>query len=192
MKINNFIVDIIRFLQYGDLPTSYYTKRGMKVGNNFNRQSGCKFDPSHCWLINIGDNVTMSNKVQILAHDDSIRMYTGFGKVGNVNIGNNVFIGSNTTILMNVSIGNNVIIGAGSLINKNIPDNSVVAGVPAKIIGKTDEYILKCKNEMEYLPKFDLSWTIYSKDKLSKEKKVNMYNALIDSYGYQNLDNLEL
>lgn len=185
--IKKIIVNLIRFVQYGDLPTSYYTKRGMIVGKNFNRQSGCKFDPSHCWLISIGDNVTFANRVQILAHDDSIRMYTGCGKVGRVNVGNNVFVGANVTILMNVSIGNDVIIGAGSVVTHNIPDNSIVAGVPARIIGKTDNYVKKCKDEMSKLPIFDLSWTIYSKDKLSMKKKMKMRDILEDTYGYQQL-----
>lgn len=49
-------------------------------------------------------------------------------------IGNNVNIGSNCVIIGDIKIGNNVVIGAGSVVIKNIPDNAVVAGVPAKII----------------------------------------------------------
>ena len=51
-----------------------------------------------------------------------------------ITIGDNVFIGSNSTILYDVNIGNNVIIGAGSLINRDIPSGTVAAGVPAKVI----------------------------------------------------------
>lgn len=50
-------------------------------------------------------------------------------------IGNNVSLGANVTIIGNVSIGNNVVVGAGSVVVKDIPDNCVVAGNPAKIIG---------------------------------------------------------
>lgn len=49
----------------------------------------------------------------------------------------------NTTILKDVHIGNNVIIGAGSLVNKDIPDNSVAAGVPARVIMSLDDYYHK-------------------------------------------------
>ena len=49
-------------------------------------------------------------------------------------IGNNVYIGSNSTVIGNIQIGNNVIVGAGSVVVKNIPDNSVVVGNPARII----------------------------------------------------------
>ena len=62
---------------------------------------------------------------------------------GEINIGDNVFIGSNSTILYDVTIGDNVIIGAGSLVNKDIPNGSVAAGVPARVIGSFDEYRTK-------------------------------------------------
>lgn len=51
-----------------------------------------------------------------------------------VKIGNDVWIGGNCTILPGVTIGNNVIIAAGAVVTKDVPDNSLVAGVPAKII----------------------------------------------------------
>lgn len=57
----------------------------------------------------------------------------------------NVFIGSGTRILYNTRIGSNVIIGSDSLVNKDIPDNSVYAGVPARFICTFDEYVEKAK-----------------------------------------------
>ena len=60
-----------------------------------------------------------------------------------ISVGNNVFIGGNSQILYGVSIGNNVIIGAGSVVVKDIPDNSVVAGNPARIIGEYDDILKK-------------------------------------------------
>lgn len=62
---------------------------------------------------------------------------------GEIHIGNNVFIGARSTILYGVNIGNNVIIGAGSIVTKDIPDNSIVAGAPAKFIKSFDDYISK-------------------------------------------------
>lgn len=75
---------------------------------------------------------------------------TGLGgdyieKVGCIEVMNNVFIGSGTRILYNTRIGNNVIIGSDSLVNKDIPDNSVYAGVPAKRICSFDEYVKKAR-----------------------------------------------
>lgn len=57
---------------------------------------------------------------------------------GNCKIGNYTFIGTNTTILPGVEIGSNVIIGAGSVVSKNIPDNSLALGLPAKVIKHLD------------------------------------------------------
>ena len=66
-------------------------------------------------------------------------------KIGSIHIEDNVFIGSHTIILCDVNIGSNVIIGAGSLVNKDIPANSVYAGVPAKYICSFDEFVEKRK-----------------------------------------------
>ena len=51
-----------------------------------------------------------------------------------IKIGNDVWLGANVTILPGVTIGNNVVIGAGAVVNKDIPDNSLAVGVPAKVI----------------------------------------------------------
>lgn len=59
---------------------------------------------------------------------------------GEIRVGNNVFIGANSTILYDVNIGDNVIIGAGSLVNKDIPSGSIDAGVPCKVIGNFYDY----------------------------------------------------
>lgn len=173
----SLLIDLLAFFQHGDLPTSYFVKRGMKVGKNFNRQSGTRLDPSHCWLITIGDDVTLSNKVQILAHDDTTRIYTGYGRIGRVVIGDRVFVGANSTILMNTKIGNDVIVAAGSVVTKDIPDDSVVAGVPATIIGKTSEYITREKKRMSQGLCFDKSYSYYQK--VGKEKKRELQEVLV-------------
>ncbi len=111
--------------------------------------------PLHSELINMGKNVHIASKVLFITHDaihlclNNYEQYvTGkrgsfSEQVGNINIGNNVFIGSNTSILYNVKIGNNVIIGAGTLVNKDIPDNSVAVGVPVRVIGSFDDFVKK-------------------------------------------------
>mgnify|MGYP002710252414 FL=1 len=57
-----------------------------------------------------------------------------------VTVGDNVWIGGNTVILPGVTVGSNVVIGAGSVVSKDIPDNTIAAGNPCKVIRKiTDE-----------------------------------------------------
>lgn len=179
-----FFNELIKLVCYGDLPTSYYVKRGMKVGKHFNRQAGSKFDPAHCWLIEIGDYVTISNRVIVLAHDDSLRIHTGHGLIGRVKIGNRVFIGANSTILPGVEIGDNVIIGAGSVVNRSIPANNVAVGVPAKPICSVNDYVNKHLELMKTRSCFDNS---YSYDQITDEKKAELCRKLENDNGYLKL-----
>lgn len=142
MSISNKLKDIVRRLT-GEIPTSTLVKRGLKVGSDFNRQQGCYIDPTHCFLVEIGNNVTFSIRVTVLAHDASTKKILGYTKIGRVTVGNNVFVGANTTILPGVQIGNNVIIGAGSVVTRSIPDNMVAAGNPAKVICSVEDYKAK-------------------------------------------------
>ena len=64
---------------------------------------------------------------------------------GGVNIGSNIYFGTNVIILKGVSIGDNCIIGAGSVVNRSIPANSVATGNPCKVVCSLDEYFEKRK-----------------------------------------------
>ena len=112
-----------------DLNINLLKERGCIIGKNFQYQSNDIIDYSHCFLITIGDNVTLAPNVHILAHDASTKMFLGYAKIGKVTIGNEVFIGAGTIILPGVKIGNRVIIGAGSIVTSDIPDNSVAYGL---------------------------------------------------------------
>lgn len=133
---------------------------------NYLRNLGCKIgertvifepkntliDTSRPWLIKIGDDVKITRNVTILTHGyDFVVLRNIYNEVlgssGKVTIGDNVFIGMNSTILKGVNIGSNVIIGANSLVNSNIPDNVVVTGNPARIIMTIQEYYEKRKKE---------------------------------------------
>ena len=98
-------------------------------------------------MISFGDNVHVASGVTFINHDITALMFRYMEKnqsiqerKGSIIIGNNVFIGSNSTVLYDVEIGDNVIIGAGSLVNRSIPNGVVAAGVPCKVIGKFDDY----------------------------------------------------
>lgn len=107
----------------------------------------------------------MTNNVRFFTHDGSIWVLRNLGLVdkdavlyGRIAIGNNCNIGWDTMIMPGVTIGNNVIVGAGSIVTKDIPNDSIAAGVPAKIIGNIYDYASRkgercaptlCMNESE-------------------------------------------
>lgn len=148
---------------------------GLTVGENLNRQEKTIIDQSHCWLITIGDNVTLAPRVHILAHDASTKSALDYTRIGLVNIGNNVFIGASSTILPGVTIGDNVVIGAGSIVSTNIPSNSVAVGNPAKVISTYDDYIIKKKQEFDNVPVYNEEYTLrnpnFTDDMKQKMKK---------------------
>lgn len=133
--------------------------KGLKVGKDFTMRQDCIIDFSHAWHIAIGDNVTLAPRVHIIAHDASTWHYLGHSKVGNVTIGNRVFIGAGSIVLPGVTIGDDVIVGAGSIVTKSIAANSVAAGNPAKFIMPTDAYIRKEKEKMNAENCFDRSYS---------------------------------
>ena len=104
-------------------------------------------------LISIGNNVHIASDVHFITHDvihHMLNVKCGEKKyqegVGCIKIGDNVFVGANVTFLMNVNVGDNVVIGANSLVAKDIPSNSVVGGVPAKVISDFESFAKKKEN----------------------------------------------
>lgn len=116
-------------------------RRGLIVGEGFSCMGEVIIDPSHCWHISIGKNVTLAPRVHILAHDASTKLFLDYTRVSNVKIGDNVFVGAGSIVLPGVTIGNNVVIGAGSVVTRDIPDNSVAVGNPARVVKTLDEYL---------------------------------------------------
>lgn len=125
--------------------------------------------------LEIGNHVTLTY-VEILTHDASPQHFLGYGinRIGRVVIGDNVFVGRHTIILPNVKIGSNVIVGAGSIVTKDIPNNVVVAGNPAKVICSIEEWIEKQNKKMEN----NIFWN-FDRDKLSKDELAE-FNKRID------------
>lgn len=112
--------------------------------------------PLYARLIRIHDNVRIASNVSFVTHDIIHKMVnTHFQEkaesamlenVGCIEIMDNVFVGTNVTILHDVRIGPNAIIAAGAVVTKDVPENSVVGGVPARVICTMDEYLSKHEN----------------------------------------------
>lgn len=128
-----------QFVTIGGLLTHTISKQSMISTFDVKINEGC----------NILSGVNISNGVKIgvgnivyynvnIAHDckigDFVEISPSVNLLGHVKVGDFTHIGANATILPKLTIGNNVTVGAGAVVTRNIPDNVVVAGVPAKII----------------------------------------------------------
>lgn len=117
--------------------TPFYTDFGKNIhlGKNVFINADCKFQDQGG--ITIGDNALIGHNVVLatLNHEEDPN------KRGNliaapINIGKNVWIGSNATILPGITVGDGAIIAAGAVVTKDVEAESIVAGVPAKFIRK--------------------------------------------------------
>lgn len=116
------------------------------------------------WLITVGNHVEICSGVEFVTHEGQIWVARELdNKFKNMDcfrpivIKDNVFIGAHTFIMPGINIGNNVVIGAGSIVTKNISDNSVVAGSPAKKIATIEECISKLSFGGACLPTKNMS-----------------------------------
>ena len=131
-------------------PTSYAKKKGVNIKGNvhFYGKTNLGTEP---WIITMGDNVHITKNVEFITHDGGVLILRKFQKdlelTKPISIGNDVYIGINSIILPGVKIGNRCIIAAGSVVTKDVPDNSVVGGIPARYIKSVDEYFDKAKLE---------------------------------------------
>jgi len=127
---------------------AYARRQGVVVGD------GCRIYikewGSEPFLIKIGSKVTITSGVRIITHDGSTWLFSDdcgerYQKYAGVVIGDRVFIGVNTVVLPGVTIGSRVVIGAGSVITKDIPDDSIAVGNPARVIGSFEALEVKIK-----------------------------------------------
>lgn len=135
-------------------------------------------DMGEPYYLSIGNNVTITG-AKILTHDASLKKTIGYSKTGKVHIGNDVFIGWGSIILPNTVIGNKVVVGAGAVVAKDIPDNSVVVGNPARVICTYDAYVAKIKADMAQKPVIDLLPDQILCDEESKKRLVESGNGYL-------------
>lgn len=103
---------------------------GMKIGRNVGIAPKTWFDPFFPELIEIGDNTIIGMNVKILCHEMTSRYIREDG----VKIGSDCLIGAFTVIREGVNIGDKATVAMCSFVNKNVPENRVYGGIPAKKI----------------------------------------------------------
>ena len=138
----------------------------MKIGENCIIDKTAEFG-TEPYLISMGNNVRITKGVRFITHDGSLWVPRNLGLVdkkadffGKIVIGNNVNIGWDAIIMPGVQIGDNCIIAAGAIVTKNVPDNSVAVGIPARVLESIQEYADKKRNSC-----------VLTKNMTSKEKK---------------------
>lgn len=135
-------------------PVKYAKRIGVNFGQGLHLYGHIKWG-SEPWIITIGNNVHLTDGIRFVTHDGGTLILRDripdLEITKPITIGDNVYIGVDSIILPGVTIGNNVVIGAKAVVSRDIPDNSVAVGQPARVIKTIDEYLAKIERESLHL-----------------------------------------
>lgn len=127
----------------GKVQNKYWIEQPFYCDYGYNIEIGENFYSNHnlvildCAKVKFGDNVFIGPNCGFYTAEhplDSETRNKGFEYAKPITVGNNVWIGGGVNVLSGVTIGDNVVIGAGAVVTKDVHDNCVIAGVPAKTI----------------------------------------------------------
>lgn len=110
----------------------FRTVYGMNIAPDVRLSFKCRIDKTNPKGLTIGEKTMVTFDAIVLSHDYASRRHAA-----KTVIGTHCFIGCGSIIMPNVTVGNHVIVAAGSVVTKDVPNNCIVAGNPAKVI-KTD------------------------------------------------------
>lgn len=147
-------------------------QQGCSIGANCQLIGNVDFG-SEPYLVSVGNHVRFSDGACITTHDGGVWVLRyldsalcDVDKFAPVVIGDNVHVGMGAVIMPGVTIGSNVVIGARAVVTRDIPDNSIAVGVPARVIESVDDYREKA------LPKL-----VHTKELSYKEKQYYLLNS---------------
>jgi acetyltransferase-like isoleucine patch superfamily enzyme len=146
----------LRYVVFQGNRNQYLRHLGVKLGPDCDILTSIKNFGTEPWLIEIGARVTITAGVMFLTHDGANRIFrdqiagsTPWGnRFGTIQILDNCFIGVNSILMPGIRIGPNSIVGAGSMVNKDVPPNTVAAGVPVKPLCSLEDYIKQYQENM--------------------------------------------
>jgi maltose O-acetyltransferase len=156
-------------------------RNGLRLGTNVHIVDTFFFDPSHCFLISIGNRCTICPNVRLIAHDASTKQFLGYTKIGRIDIKENCFIGDSVVVLPGVMIGPNAIVGAGSVVTKDIPPGTIAAGNPAKVISTLEAYLGRIEEIRKNKRVFNQEYFI---ERLTEEKRQEIMESIGDTIGF--------
>lgn len=131
-EVQNVAVFMPLYINYG---------KNINIGKNVFINFDCTF--LALGGITIEDDVLIGPKVSLITENHPLNPKLRNGLIGKpIHIKKNAWIGANATILPGVTIGENAVIAAGAVVSKDVPDDVVVGGIPAKIIKKIENEII--------------------------------------------------
>ncbi|ULA68942.1 MAG: Protein CapG [Nitrospira sp.] len=145
-----------------------YIRQGLQIASDC-RLFAMPIFGSEPYLISIGKRVTIAAQVAFITHDGGTWVfrdqpkYREVIKYGRIAVHDNCFIGYGSTIMQGVSIGPNSVVAAHSVVTKDVPPNTVVGGVPARVLMTTEEYAEK---SLKQTPDYDRQ--AYRRDKVAE------------------------
>lgn len=188
MKALKLIAKLHRMIDYKIYNTriKVLIARGLIIGKNVTLARSAFIDPAYPYLIRIGDNCSIAEHVRLLAHDAATFKFADeHTRLGKIEIRDNCFIGDSSIILPGVTIGPNVLVAAGSVVTRDIPPNSCVAGIPARVYARFDDYIERNQQQIEDGCVFEFSALIDNLDRLDQQIKGKVWESLQDGrYAY--------
>ncbi|WP_163536491.1 acyltransferase [Gracilibacillus sp. YIM 98692] len=143
--VKNFVcIQIARYLPILSWKNCIYRNfLRMKVGNHTSFALMVMLDIMYPEKIRVGQNSVIGYNTTILSHEYLIKEY----RLGEVDIGDNVMIGANCTILPGVKIGDSAVVAAGTVVHKDVSSGSFVAGNPMRVIYTKEEMEDRAKND---------------------------------------------
>jgi maltose O-acetyltransferase len=158
-------------------------RHGLTLGRDVYIDDFAAFDHGFLWLISIGDEAVLSAGVRIVVHDGSTKHWTGYIRVGRVDIGRKAYIGAHAIILPGVTVGENAIVGAGSVVRADVRPGSIVMGNPAVEVGTLEDFTAKHLSRMAVRPCYPRAgFSAY--DYVTAENMRAMRAELADGCGY--------
>lgn len=154
MKLRKLYRTIYRIIVGRKNPIKYARKIGVNMRGNCHIYGRVSWN-TEPWIITLGENVHITDGVKFITHDGGTLLFRNqvpdLEITKPIKVGNDVYFGNNVIVLPGVTIGNKVVIGAGAVVSRDIPDNSVAVGVPARVIKTADEYFEKLQRESLHL-----------------------------------------
>ena len=131
-----------------------WKRSGVRFGRGVLVMPSAFLDLTYGWMIAVGDRTRIAREVRIFTHDASAQRDLGHGRVGPVKIGRDCLIAERATILPGVTIGDRVMVGVGSVVATDLPSNSRVMGVPARVYGTFDAWLEEMRQAISTGPCF--------------------------------------